>query len=85
MRNRPARTTRLPRWKTRTPRSSSGSTSLEGLAKKEGLMPSGTATNTVMSALDKMTISGFVQASYFYNLDPPASGYYRWLPVEHQG
>lgn len=55
--------------------------SLEDLAKKEGLMPSGTATNTVMSALDKMTISGFVQASYFYNLDHPASGYsdgYLW-------
>jgi len=46
---------------------------LEDLVKKEGLVPSAPATNLV-SALDKMTISGFVQASYFYNLDRPANG-----------
>ncbi|HUC86386.1 MAG TPA: outer membrane beta-barrel protein, partial [Candidatus Acidoferrales bacterium] len=54
--------------------------SLEDAVKKEGLMPSGTATN-IVSALDGMTISGFVEASYFYNLNRPASGYsdgYLW-------
>lgn len=53
---------------------------LEDLAKKEGLMPSGTSPKYV-SALSDMTISGFVQASYFYNTERPASGYsdgYLW-------
>ena len=54
--------------------------SLEDVVKKEGLMPSGTTTN-IVSALNSMTISGFVQASYFYNLNRPAGGYsdgYLW-------
>lgn len=46
---------------------------LEDLAKKEGLMPSGTTPNIVKS-MQSMTISGYVQASYFYNLQHPASG-----------
>ena len=53
---------------------------LEDLAKKQGLMPSGTAPKLV-SAMTDMTISGFVQASYFYNVNRPASGYsdgYLW-------
>jgi hypothetical protein len=53
---------------------------LEDLAKKQGLMPSGTSPKFVSSMAD-MTISGFVQASYFYNVNRPASGYsdgYLW-------
>lgn len=53
---------------------------LEDLAKKEGLMPSETAPKFVSSMSD-MTINGFVQASYFYNLNRPASHYsdgYLW-------
>ena len=46
---------------------------LELLAKKEGLIPSGT-TPKFVSAMSDMTISGFVQASYFYNLRHPAGG-----------
>ena len=46
---------------------------LEDLVKKEGLMPSA-PTNAVLSAMDRITISGFVQASYFYNTQRPASG-----------
>ncbi len=46
---------------------------LEDLVKKEGLMPSG-PTNAVVSAMNQITISGFVQTSYFYNTQRPASG-----------
>lgn len=46
---------------------------LEDMAKKEGLMPSGKPAKFV-SAMTDMTISGFVQASYFYNLQHPAGG-----------
>jgi hypothetical protein len=46
---------------------------LEDLAKKEGLMPSASAPKFV-SSMSQMTISGFVQASYFYNTQRPASG-----------
>lgn len=46
---------------------------LEDLVKKEGLVPGPTATNLV-SAMSKMTISGFVQASYFYDTRRPANG-----------
>ena len=50
-------------------------TALEDLAKKEGLMPSGDPPKKMVSAMtDNMTISGFVQASYFYNLQHPAGG-----------
>jgi hypothetical protein len=48
--------------------------SLEDLVKKEGLMPSGPTNTSVMSAMDQVTISGFVQASYFYNTQHPKSG-----------
>jgi hypothetical protein len=48
--------------------------SLEDLVKQEGLMPSGPTNSAVMSAMDQITISGFVQASYFYNTQRPASG-----------
>src|ERR1700726_2826172 len=44
---------------------------LEALAQKEGLLPSGTRPKMV-SALSDLTIRGFVQASYFYNLNRPA-------------
>jgi hypothetical protein len=47
---------------------------LEDLAKKEGLMPSGDPPKHVVSGMGDMTISGFVQASYFYNTQHPASG-----------
>ncbi len=53
---------------------------LEDLVKKEGLMPSG-PTNSVISGLSQLKISGFVQASYFYNTQRPANGFndgYLW-------
>ncbi len=48
--------------------------SLEAVVQKEGLVPSGAPTKAVISAMDQITISGFVQASYFFNTQPPASG-----------
>lgn len=54
---------------------------LEELAQKQGLMPSGTPTPKLVSAVTDMTISGFAQASYFYNVYRPSSGYnagYLW-------
>src|SRR5258706_5627884 len=53
---------------------------LELLAKKEGLIPSGSAPKFV-SAMSDISISGFVQASYFYNTRRPSDGYsdgYLW-------
>ena len=47
---------------------------LEDLAKKEGLMPSGDPPKHMVSGMSDMTISGFVQTSYFYNLQHPAGG-----------
>ncbi len=47
---------------------------LEELAQKQGIMPSGTPAPKLVSAVTDMTISGYVQASYFGNLDHPASG-----------
>ncbi|HTX20524.1 MAG TPA: outer membrane beta-barrel protein [Candidatus Aquilonibacter sp.] len=44
---------------------------LEDVAKKQGLLPSG--SDPAVSAMSDMTISGFVQASYFCNVDSPAS------------
>jgi len=57
--------------------------SLEGIVKQEGLMPSDTNTisKSVVSALGQVTISGFVQASYFYNTRRPSDGFndaYLW-------
>jgi hypothetical protein len=49
--------------------------SLEHLAKKEGIMPSGeTPKSMPISALSAINISGFVQASYFYNTQEPSDG-----------
>jgi len=49
-------------------------TALEELAQKEGLMPSGTPPAKLVTAISDMTISGFVQASYFANTLGNASG-----------
>jgi hypothetical protein len=43
---------------------------LESLAKKEGIVPSGSEPAS-MKALKTINVSGFVQASYFYNMDNP--------------
>lgn len=54
---------------------------LEAVAQKEGLLPSGQPAAKSVSALSDITISGFVQASYFYNTDRPLDGYsdgYLW-------
>ena len=56
-------------------------TALEQLAQKEGLIPSGSPAPKLVSAMDDLTVSGFVQASYFYNTRRPSSGYddaYLW-------
>lgn len=47
--------------------------SLEAMAVKEGLKPSGTAPKYIKS-LSEMTISGFVTASYFYDTSTPEDG-----------
>jgi hypothetical protein len=56
---------------------------LEGIVKQEGLMPSDTnaISKSVVSALGQVTISGYVQGSYFYNTRRPADGFndgYLW-------
>jgi hypothetical protein len=59
---------------------------LEGMAKKEGLMPSeGAPTHTVKS-LSELQISGFVTASYFFDTSRPAdrkSNGYLWNTSEN--
>lgn len=45
--------------------------SLENLAKKEGLVPSGGAKTETVKALSDITLSGFVTASYFYDFSTP--------------
>jgi hypothetical protein len=60
--------------------------SLEALARKEGLVPSGDAPHA-LSALSESTISGFVTASYFYNTSDPAdrlSDGYLWNTRDNQ-
>lgn len=60
--------------------------SLEALAKKEGLTPSGEEPKYV-SALTSSTLSGFVTASYFYNFNSPAdrtSDGYLWNTRDNQ-
>jgi hypothetical protein len=47
--------------------------SLEGLAQKEGLTP-GAPPPFVVKALSDIQLSGFVQASYFYNTANPKDG-----------
>ena len=54
---------------------------LEALAAKEGLLPSGKPATKLVSAMSDITISGFVQASYFYDTSQPddrASDGYLW-------
>src|SRR5580765_8270186 len=46
---------------------------LEGILQKEGILPSGKAPKLV-SAMTDISISGFVQASYFYNTETPSDG-----------
>src|SRR3569832_751787 len=43
---------------------------LESLAKKEGIVPSGAEAKPV-TALSTVNVSGFAQASYFYNTKNP--------------
>lgn len=45
---------------------------LEIMAKKEGILPSGAADKKMVSSLSDITISGFVQSSYFYDTSTPA-------------
>src|SRR6266550_4388031 len=47
---------------------------LEALAQKEGLLPSGAKPPQFVHAMSDITLSGFVQASYFYNTREPADG-----------
>lgn len=48
---------------------------LEHLAQKEGIMASGEAPKSMpVAALSSINISGFVQASYFYNTKEPRDG-----------
>lgn len=54
---------------------------LENLAKKEGILSSGESKPASVAALSEITLSGFVQSSYFYNTRKPADGYsdgYLW-------
>ncbi len=46
---------------------------LETLAQREGLQPAKDGSKAV-SALSSISLSGFVQASYFYNFNRPADG-----------
>src|SRR5882724_6655510 len=58
---------------------------LEALAQKQGLLPSSTPPKFV-SALSDITISGFVQASYFYNTQRPVdhkSDGYLWNTTDN--
>lgn len=45
---------------------------LEAIAKKEGILPSGYKAPNMVTGMSDITLSGFVQASYFYNLRRPA-------------
>jgi len=45
---------------------------LESVAKKEGILASGSADGNAIKAMSETTISGFVQASYFYDTRKPA-------------
>lgn len=58
---------------------------LEAMAKKEGIMPSANAPKLV-TAMKSMELSGFVQASYFYNTESPAdrmSDGYLWNTMDN--
>jgi hypothetical protein len=45
---------------------------LENVAKREGILPSGAPQPKIVSSLSEIMLSGFVQASYFYNTEDPA-------------
>lgn len=47
---------------------------LEGVAKKEGILPSADPSPRIVTAMSDISISGFAQASYFYNTQKPADG-----------
>ena len=54
---------------------------LEALATKEGLLTNSTPAPKLVSAMTDITVSGYVQASYFYNTQHPSDGYsdsYLW-------
>ncbi len=58
--------------------------SLEGLAMKEGMVPSG--AKPLVKALSEIQLSGFVQASYFYSTGHPKDGVsdaYLWNSVDN--
>jgi hypothetical protein len=44
---------------------------LEGMSRKEGILPSGNPASMPVTALSAVNISGFVQASYFFNSNEP--------------
>ena len=55
--------------------------SVEAIAQKEGLLPSGKPAPKFVSSMSEISVSGFVQASYFYNTREPhdrASDGYLW-------
>lgn len=59
---------------------------LENIAQREGILPSGSEMPKMVSALSEITLSGFVQASYFYNLHEPAdraSDGYLWNTTDN--
>ena len=59
---------------------------LEGMAKKEGLLPSEGPPKHTVKALSELQISGFVTASYFYDTSVPAdrkSNGYLWNTSEN--
>ena len=47
---------------------------LEMAAKQEGILPSDGSSSKLVKAMSEISISGFVQASYFYNAEKPADG-----------
>ena len=47
---------------------------LEALAQKEGILPSGKPTPKFVSAMSDITISGFVTTSYFHDTSDPPGG-----------
>lgn len=47
---------------------------LENMAQQAGILPSGTPAPKFVSSMSEISISGFVQASYFYNTRDPQDG-----------
>jgi hypothetical protein len=47
---------------------------LEGVAKKEGILPSADPSPKIVTAMSDISITGFAQASYFYNTQKPKDG-----------